>query len=54
MQKEEAWASGLLAGNARGGVERPTYQSQDRCVEKTSHDRAAPELAVWAEDPGAR
>src|SRR6266850_4397102 len=51
MPKEEAWVFWLLAGNARGGVERPTYQSQDRCVEKTDHDRAGPGLAVWAEGP---
>src|SRR5947207_13187293 len=41
----------LLAGNARGGVERSIDQSRDRCVERTDHDRAAPELAGWAEDP---
>src|SRR5687767_11256375 len=51
MPKEEACGVWLLVGNTRGGVERPTCQSRDRCVEKTNHDRAAREPAVWAEGP---
>src|SRR5687768_6309298 len=39
-----------VAGNTKGGVETPTCQSQDRCVEKKDRDRAALEPAVWAED----